>query len=155
MSRYVHKHLRRYIYEYTDKGTCLGTCAGMAPPRRLSTPRALKVRIKTKRKIGHEIGVFLTDLRHILHSRSCNHFLWFPHTPKPPWPLKRPTNFNFAFFFFFPLSLFWLIFQSQFGLWLHVPCWGHNVYWTCFVLSKKNYTKRGMLSMPLANKSQM
>ena len=29
---------------------------------------------KNKKENGHEIGVILTDLPHILHERSCNHF---------------------------------------------------------------------------------
>ena len=69
-----------------------------------------KSKKKQKEKVvGHEIGVFLTDLHHILHARSCNHFLWFPHTPGPPRPLKRPQNFNLLFEFF-QLLLFWFTF---------------------------------------------
>ena len=41
---------------------------------------------------GHEKGVFLTDLHHILHERGCNHFQWLPHTPRPSRHLKRPQN---------------------------------------------------------------
>ena len=69
----------------------------MAPPRALSTPRALKVKMaKSKKRVGHEIGVSLTDLHQILHARSCNHFLWLPHAPKP---IKRPERFNLLFAF--------------------------------------------------------
>jgi hypothetical protein len=46
----------------------------------------------SKKQYGHETGVFLTDFNHILHARSCDHFQWFPHTPMPPGPLKRPKN---------------------------------------------------------------
>ena len=46
----------------------------------------------SKKSFGHEISVFLTDLHHILHERSCNYFQWFPHTPMPSRPLKRPQN---------------------------------------------------------------
>ena len=42
----------------------------MAPPRGLSTPRALQVKTKKKKNVGHKIIVFLTDLHHILHVRS-------------------------------------------------------------------------------------
>ena len=58
----------------------------MAPPRAESHKR--------KKTNGREIGVFLTDLHHSLQARSSNHFLWFPHTPKAPRPLKRPKHFN-------------------------------------------------------------
>ena len=47
--------------------------------------------ISTKKK-GHGIGVFLTDLHHILHARSCMHFQCFPHARWPHRPLKRPQN---------------------------------------------------------------
>ena len=68
----------------------------MAPPRGLSTPRALDVKTENKMKklFGHEISVVLTVLHHILHARSCHYFLWFPHTPKPPGALKRSKNSN-------------------------------------------------------------
>ena len=79
----------------------------MAPLRGLSTPRDLKVKTSKKTEIffGYGIDVFLTDLYHILHARSCNYFLWFSHTPRPPGPVKRPKNFNllidfFKFYFF-------------------------------------------------------
>ena len=39
---------------------------------------------KNWKLVGHGIGVVLTDLHHVLHARSCKHFLWFPHTPKAP-----------------------------------------------------------------------
>ena len=65
---------------------------------------------------------FLTDLHHILHARSCNHFIWFPHTPKPSRPLKRPKISYLLFaFLFLQLLLFWYTFWSPCGLWLHVP----------------------------------
>ena len=63
---------------------------------------------KTK-QMDHEIRVFLSDLHHILHVRSCNHFRWFQHTPEPPRPLNRPKHFNFLFIIF-QLSLFGFIF---------------------------------------------
>ena len=79
----------------------------MAPPRGLSTPRALKVNKNKITQMRHEIDVFLTDLHHTLHARSCNHFLWLPHTPKPPRPFKAPNNFSLLFAF--PqLLLLWL-----------------------------------------------
>ena len=49
-------------------------------------------RNKNGKPIGQEINDFLTDLQHIFHARSCNNFLCFPHTPKPPRPLKRAKN---------------------------------------------------------------
>ena len=52
---------------------------------------------KKRKNNGREISVFLTDLSHILHTRSCKHFLWFPHTPKPPRALKRLHRFNLLF----------------------------------------------------------
>ena len=92
--------------------------AVMAPTRGLSTLRALKVKIKkSKNLLGHGIGVFLTDLHHILHARSCNHFLQFPHTPKPPRPLKRPKNLNlfFAFIFKKNVSFVGVSFRTHLG----------------------------------------
>ena len=77
----------------------------MVPPRGLLTSRALKV---TKRNVYPEMGVFFIDLHHILCARSCLHFLWFPHTPKPSSLLKRPKNFNLLFVFF-QLYLFGLL----------------------------------------------
>ena len=65
-------------------------------------------------------------LHHTLHARSCNHFLCFPHTPKPPRPRKRPKHFALLYAIL-QLSLFWLTFLSPFGLWLHVPCWGRII----------------------------
>ena len=38
---------------------------------------------KIEKTNGREIGDFLTELLQQMHERSCNHFLWFPHTPKP------------------------------------------------------------------------
>ena len=70
----------------------------MAPPRGLSTPRALTV----KKRNGLEICVFLTDSHHILHARSCNHFPCFPHTPKPPRPLKRPKEIIYIIYLYIP-----------------------------------------------------
>ena len=49
----------------------------MAPTRRLSTLRALEVsttNTKSNTLLGHEVGIFLTDLHHTLNVRSCNHF---------------------------------------------------------------------------------
>ena len=79
--------------------------------RGLSTPRALKVKVKeiSKKLLGREIDVFPTDLHRIWHARSCSHFLWFPHTPKPPRPLKRPKDFNLLFEF---LQLFSFLLSS-------------------------------------------
>ena len=48
----------------------------MAPPRGLSTPRALQVNNNNRKVFGRGIGVILTELHHILHARSCIHFLW-------------------------------------------------------------------------------
>ena len=45
-----------------------------------------------KKHLGHEIRVFLMEFHHILHARSCNYFLLFPHTPRPPRRLKRPKT---------------------------------------------------------------
>ena len=91
----------------------------MAPPRGLSTPRALKAKImkkKKKRKVfAHEIIDFLTDLYHNLHAQSCTHFLWFPHTPRPPRALKRPQHFNLFFALFFQLLLFGPLFRAHLG----------------------------------------
>ena len=68
----------------------------MAPPWGLSTPRAPKELFQTIRKSNMVTKhVFITtDFHHILHARSCNHFQWFPHTPMPPRPLKRPKNID-------------------------------------------------------------
>ena len=44
------------------------------------------------KRIWSRNNVFLKDVHHILNERSCNHFPWFPHTPVPPRPLKRPQN---------------------------------------------------------------
>ena len=72
----------------------------MAPPRGLSTPSSLKEKNKNTKKVSVTKGVsFLTDVHHILRAQSCNHFLWFLHTPKPPRPLKRPRNFNLLLHF--------------------------------------------------------
>ena len=77
------------------------------PPRGLSTPIAPEIKLEEQKIIGREIGAFLTDLHHTSYARSCNRFLWFPHTPKPPWPLKWPKHFNlllaFSNFYFFRL----------------------------------------------------
>ena len=35
---------------------------------------------------------FFTDAHHILHARSCIHFLWIPHARRPPRALKRSQN---------------------------------------------------------------
>ena len=87
----------------------------VAPPRGLSTPRALKAKNKkTKELVGHEIGGVLTDLHQISHARSCIHCLWFPHTPMPSRPLKRFKNFN-SFFVFSQLSFFGLSFRAHLG----------------------------------------
>ena len=55
---------------------------------------------KCRKTNGHEICSVLKVLHHILHARSCNHFLWFPHTPKLPRPQKRPIHFKFILAFF-------------------------------------------------------
>ena len=92
----------------------------MAPPRGLSTPKALKVKTESKKQekmvTSNKVCVFLTDLNHISHARSCIHFLWFPHTPKPPRPLKQPKNINL----FFAFSNFYFL-----GL-LFRPHWGYS-----------------------------
>ena len=90
----------------------------MAPPRGLLTPRSLKVCWSRNRR-------FLTDLHHILDARSCINFLWFPHTPKPPRPLKLLKYFN-SIFTSVQLLLVWFTFWGPFGLWLHVPCRCHS-----------------------------
>ena len=59
-----------------------------------------KVKVKKSKNVGREICVFLIVVHHILDARSCNNFLWFPHTPSPPRPIKRPKNFNLLFAFF-------------------------------------------------------
>ena len=65
-------------------GPTVGAVNAESPKRNVSkTP---------KKKYGHEIGVFPTDLHYILHERSCNNFQGFPHTPMPHRPLKRPKN---------------------------------------------------------------
>ena len=76
--------------------------------------RALKVnKNRTKQLVGYEMNLFLTYLHHILHARSCNHFLWFPHTPNPPRPLKRPKNFNLLFTSFQLLLFVGLLFRAH------------------------------------------
>ena len=94
----------------------------------LSESRALKVKFERIRNnlFGHEIGVVLTGLHHILHAQSCNHFPWFPHTPKPPQASQTTYTLQFTFCV---LGMFTLLayFQIPFGLWLHVPCRGHSL----------------------------
>ena len=73
----------------------------MAPPRGLSTPRVLKVKIKNIEKQNpHEIGVYLTDLHQILHAGSCINFQWFPNSPRSPRPLKQPETSIYFFTIF-------------------------------------------------------
>ena len=63
---------------------------------------------KNEQMFDHEINVLFMDLRHILNARSCNHFLSFPHTPKPPRPLKQPIIL--IYFCIFSTLFVWLTF---------------------------------------------
>ena len=60
------------------------------------------------------MNVSLTDLHHILHARSCSHFPWILHTPKPPRPLKRPKKL-IVLFEFFQLLICWLTLGVHWG----------------------------------------
>ena len=96
----------------------------MAPTRALSTPNSLKLFFvqNPKTLVDHEIGVFLTDLHHILHARSCNHFQSFPHTHKPTRPLKWSKIFNLLFEYL-QLLLFRLLLEPIWAM-VHVPVQG-------------------------------
>ena len=65
----------------------------------------------SKKYFGQKTIVFLMDLNHILYERSCNYFQWFPHTPMPPRPLKRPKNNDF-FLDIFPNIIFLLFLRA-------------------------------------------
>ena len=80
---------------------------------------------------GHEISVFLMHLHDILHARSFIHFLWLPHTPKPPRPLKRLKDFN-SLLAFSKLLLFGLLLEPIWAMVtrpeqepLYYIHWGH------------------------------
>ena len=45
-----------------------------------------------QKRFGRELSVFLTELYHSLHARSCMHFLWFTHARWFPRRLQRPQN---------------------------------------------------------------
>ena len=47
------------------------------------------------------------DLHHILHTRSCLHFRWFPHERWPPRPLKRHQNWDLLWGICSKNILFW------------------------------------------------
>ena len=104
----------------------------MAPPRGLSTPRALKVIKIIQNKCWSQIIVFLTALHHILHARNYYHFLSSPHTPKPPRPLKRPPNFNLLLHLF-NFDFLGLLLRAYLGYGytshagaIHLLCWHPN-----------------------------
>ena len=56
-----------------------------------------------KKQFGRETGVPGTDLHYILHARSCIHFLWFQHSPRPPEASKTTSTLQFAFYICFQL----------------------------------------------------
>ena len=94
----------------------------MAPPRGLSTPRALKVKIKTKKEMVAKYAFFV---------RICTIFcireaVYISYGSRiPPRPLKRHKNFNLLSTIF-QFVIFGITFGGAFGLWLQVPCRGHG-----------------------------
>ena len=99
----------------------------MAPPWGLSTTRASKELFPKfpKSNLVTKYVVFLKDLYHIFHGRSCNHFQWFPHTPMPPRPLKRPQNSDLLLDS--PPHYFSILLKSPWSYRSLVPPWGHIV----------------------------
>ena len=91
-------------------------------------------------KNGHEISFFLTELHHILHARSCIHFLWFPHTPRPPRPLKRSQNF-YLLFTLLQLLLFGLTLGG--GIWAMVtrPVQGPCASWRWWHIAQRHQAR--------------
>ena len=61
------------------------------------------------------------DVVNTLHARRCSHFRWFPHTLKPPRPLKLPKISNLLFAFF---QL--LLFRPRLGYGYTSRARGHN-----------------------------
>ena len=77
------------------------------PIRGALDAESLKSKHNRKQKnVGREIGVVLMDFLHMLHARSCNHFLSFPHMHRPPRPLNKPKHYN-LFFCIFTIFTFW------------------------------------------------
>ena len=83
----------------------------MAPPRGLSTPRALNVIMKETR--NSTFIFFLNDLHHILHARMCNISYGSRILPSPPG--SKTTSTLQITFYILHLSFFALPFTTHLG----------------------------------------
>ena len=78
---------------------------------------------KIKKAIWSRNKCFPYGFPPYLHARNCDHFQWFPHTPTPPRPLKRPQTKMYFWTLFQKKNT---IFESPWGYRSLVPPWGHK-----------------------------